>query len=191
MTDDTLRVKDFMRSRGVEVEIVTFDESTRTSELAAAAIGCEVAQIAKSLVFVVDDKDPILVIASGRNRVDTEKLAERVGRGRVKIADAKTVKHVTGFPVGGAPPIGHSHPLRTILDPALMEFSIVYAAAGTPNAVFGVHPEELRKLTNGQLLEVFRPITDSPRYPNKDNIQRNSPWLKEWIVCGRRGPPQR
>ena len=161
MNDNVLRVKEFIKSRGIEVEIVTFDESTRTSELAASAIGCEVAQIAKSLMFLVDDQDPILVIASGRNRVDTEKLAERVGNRRVKIADAKTVKRVTGFPVGGVPPIGHSHPFRTILDPALMEFSIVYAAAGTPNAVFGIHPEELRKLTNAELVEIFRPITDN------------------------------
>lgn len=156
MTDDTLRVKDFMRSRGVEVKIVTFDESTRTSELAAAAIGCEVGQIGKSLVFIVDDHDPILVIASGRNRVDTEKLAERVGNRRVKIADAKTVKRVTGFPVGGVPPVGHSHPLRTILDPALMEFSIVYAAAGTPNAVFGINPRDLKELTGAEFAEVFQ-----------------------------------
>lgn len=161
MNDNTLRVKEFLRSRGVEVEIVTFDESTRTSELAAAAIGCEVAQIAKSLLFIVDDQEPILVIASGRNRVDTEKLAERVGNRRVKIANAKTVKQVTSFPVGGVPPVAHSHPLRTILDPTLMRFKIVYAAAGTPNAVFGVHPEELRKLTNGELVDVFRPITDN------------------------------
>jgi len=159
MNENVLRVKEFMRSRGVGVEIVTFDESTRTSELAASAIGCEVAQIAKSLVFILDDQEPILVIASGRNRVDTERLAERVGNRRVKIADAKTVKQVTGFPVGGVPPVAHSEPIRTILDPTLMQFKIVYAAAGTPNAVFGIHPEELRRLSGAELVDVFRPIT--------------------------------
>ncbi|MGA3110242.1 MAG: YbaK/EbsC family protein [Candidatus Bathyarchaeia archaeon] len=156
LNDNVLRVKEFIKSRGVEAEIVTFNESTRTSELAAATIGCEVAQIAKSLVFIADDQETILVIASGRNRVDTEKLAERVGNRRVKIADAKTVKRVTGFPVGGVPPVGHSHPLRTILDPTLMKFRLVYAAAGTPNAVFGINPRDLKELTGAELAEVFQ-----------------------------------
>jgi Cys-tRNA(Pro) deacylase len=156
LNDNVLRVKEFIKSRGVEAEIVTFNESTRTSELAAATIGCEVAQIAKSLVFIADDQETILVIASGRNRVDTEKLAERVGNRRVKIADAKTVKRVTGFPVGGVPPVGHSHPLRTILDPTLMKFRLVYPAAGTPNAVFGINPRDLKELTGAELAEVFQ-----------------------------------
>ncbi len=156
INDNTLRVKEFIRSRGIEVEIVTFDESTRTSELAAATIGCEVAQIAKSIVFIVDDEQPILVIASGPNRVDTEKLADQVGSEKVKIADAKTVKRVTGFPVGGVPPVAHDSQLRTILDPSLMRFQVVFAAAGTPNTVFGISPKELKELTSGEFAEVFQ-----------------------------------
>jgi len=156
MNDNTLRVKEFIRSRGVEAEIVTFDKSTRTSELAAKTIGCEVAQIAKSLVFIVDYQQPILVIASGPNRVDTKKLAERVGKANVKIADAKTVKQLTGFPVGGVPPVAHHTQLRTILDPALMRFQVVYAAAGTPNTVFGIDPKKLKELTGGEFAEVFQ-----------------------------------
>ncbi len=159
INDNSLLVQNFIKSRGIDIEIVTFDKSTRTSELAAAAIGCEVAQIAKSLVFIVDDQQPILVIASGSNRVDLEKLADRVGKGKVKIADAKTVKQVTGFPVGGVPPVAHDNPLRTILDPSLMRFQVVYAAAGTPNAVFGIDPKKLKELTGGEFAEVFQHST--------------------------------
>lgn len=104
------------------------------------------------------DALPILVIASGRKSVDTGKLAERLGSGKekVRIADAKTVKQVTGFPVGGVPPVAHDNPLRTILDPSLMQFQVVYAAAGTPNAVFGIDPKELIKMTGAELAEIFQ-----------------------------------
>ncbi len=146
MNDNTLRVKEFMSSRGVEVEIVTFDESTRTSELAAAAIGCEVAQIAKSLVFIADDKQPILVIASGPNRVDTEKLAKHVGKREMQIADAKTVKQVTGFPVGGVPPVAHHSQLRTILDPSLMRFEVVYAGGRNAQHCLRNQPERIERV---------------------------------------------
>jgi Cys-tRNA(Pro) deacylase len=156
LSDNVTRVKESLESRGIKVEVLKFEESTRTSELAARAIGCDVAQIAKSLLFVIDDRDPVLVIASGRNKVDTTKLAQRVGNLSVKIADAKRVKQITGFPIGGVPPVAHRNALRTILDPSLLRFNLIYAAAGMPNAVFGIDPRVLQKLTGAELAEVFQ-----------------------------------
>ena len=156
MTDKNIKqVKEFLDARGIKATILAFDETTRTSELAAKAIGCEVAQIAKSLVFITDEKAAVLVIASGKSRVDTRKLAEKLGASEVRIADAKTVKEVTGFPIGGVPPVAHNKPLRTFIDARLMSFPVVYAAAGTPNAIIGISPENLKNVTSAELAEVF------------------------------------
>ena len=149
------QVKEFLEARGIKPTILAFEETTRTSELAARAIGCDVAQIAKSLVFIADEKDAVLVIASGKSRVDTRKLARMLGASEVKIADAKTVKEVTGFPVGGVPPVAHSKPLRTFIDASLMSFPVVYAAAGTPNAIIGISPEDLKNVTSAEVADVF------------------------------------
>jgi len=149
------QVKEFLEARGIKPKILAFEETTRTSELAAKAIGCDVAQIAKSLVFIADEKDAALVIASGKSRVDTRKLARMLGASEVKIADAKTVKEVTGFPVGGVPPVAHNRPLRTFIDARLMDFPVVYAAAGTPNAIFGIAPKDLRNVTSAEVADVF------------------------------------
>jgi len=156
LTDKNIKqVKEFLEARDTKVKILAFEETTRTSELAARAIGCDVAQIAKSLVFIIDEKDAVLVIASGKSRVDTRKLAEKLGASDVKIADAKTVKETTGFPIGGVPPVAHNKPLRTFIDARLMSFPVVYAAAGTPNAIFGIAPEDLKNITSAEVADVF------------------------------------
>jgi len=156
LTDENIKqVKEFLEARGIKVTILAFEETTRTSELAAKAIGCEVAQIAKSLVFITDEGTAVLVIASGKSRVDTRKLAEKLGTSEVKIADAKTVKEVTGFPIGGVPPVAHNNPLRTFIDDHLMSFPVVYAAAGTPNAIIGISPKDLKNVTSAEVADVF------------------------------------
>jgi len=156
LTDKNIkRVEEFLEARGIEVTILAFEETTRTSELAAKAIGCDVAQIAKSLVFITDEKAAVLVIASGKSRVDAKKLAEKLGASEVEIADAKTVKEATGFPVGGVPPVAHNKPLRTFMDARLMNFPVVYAAAGTPNAIIGIASEDLKNVTNAEVADVF------------------------------------
>jgi len=156
LTDKNIRqVREFLEAQGIKAKILAFEETTRTSELAAKAIGCKVAQIAKSLVFITNEKAAVLVIASGKSRVDTRKLAEKLGTSEAKIADAKTVKEATGFSIGGVPPVAHNKPLTTFIDARLMSFPVVYAAAGTPNAVFGIAPEDLKNVTSAEVADVF------------------------------------
>jgi prolyl-tRNA editing enzyme YbaK/EbsC (Cys-tRNA(Pro) deacylase) len=123
-----------------------FPAGTRTAADAAAAVGCEVGAICKSLVFRVGD-EPLLVIASGANRVDEERF------GAVK-ADAAFVHEQTGFAIGGVPPYGHPRPLRTILDEDLLAYDTVWAAAGTPTAVFPIAPDELVRRTGATVQRV-------------------------------------
>ncbi|HEY8369136.1 MAG TPA: YbaK/EbsC family protein [Thermodesulfobacteriota bacterium] len=146
------RVQEALRARGLDAEVIEFAESTRTSAEAAAAIGCEVAQIAKSLVFTVAGA-PVLVIASGANRVDTAKLAEVAG-GPVERADAETVRRATGFAIGGVPPVAHATPLPVYIDRDLLTLERIYAAAGTPHAVFPLTPDDLVRVTGGRVVDL-------------------------------------
>jgi prolyl-tRNA editing enzyme YbaK/EbsC (Cys-tRNA(Pro) deacylase) len=124
---------------GLEVEIREFPAGTRTAADAAAAVGCEVAQICKSLVFRVDGDRPLLIIASGVNRVDEARFGARK-------ADARFVREQTGYAIGGVPPVGHARPIETVLDEDLLAHDVVWAAAGTPTAVFAVDPRRLAAL---------------------------------------------
>ncbi|MDE3229101.1 MAG: YbaK/EbsC family protein [Chloroflexota bacterium] len=146
------RVKAALHEQGIEAEPVEFAESTRTSAEAAAAIGTTVAQIAKSLVFLADGQ-PLLVIASGVNRVDTKKLGALLAM-KITRADADAVRAATGFPIGGVPPLAHTTPLRTVIDEDLLAYPTIWAAAGTPNAVFQTTPADLRKMTDGQVADI-------------------------------------
>lgn len=146
------RVRASLREQGVEAQPVEFAESTRTAAEAAAAIGTTVAQIAKSLVFQADGQ-PLLVIASGVNRVDTKKLGALLNA-KITRADAGAVRQATGYPIGGVPPLGHATPLRTVIDADLMAFETIWAAAGTPNAVFQTTPADLLKMTGGQIADI-------------------------------------
>ena len=139
------RVADALAQLGIQVEITEFSESTRTADEAAAAVNSTVGQIAKSLVFLVGEQ-PVLAMVSGANRVDTDKLA-RVAGGPIARANADLVRAATGFSIGGVPPVGHATLLPTYLDRDLLQYDRVWAAAGTPNAVFPIAPDELQRIT--------------------------------------------
>jgi len=146
------RVRQTLRSMGLAAEVMEFSESTRTAAEAAAAIGTTVGQIAKSLVFMAGD-EPVLVIASGANRVDLEKLHRLLGK-KIIRPDAETVRRTTGFSIGGVPPVGHRKRLKTLVDEDLLNFTAVYAAAGTPNAVFAVSPRDLIRITEAEAVHI-------------------------------------
>jgi prolyl-tRNA editing enzyme YbaK/EbsC (Cys-tRNA(Pro) deacylase) len=133
------------RRQGIEPAVRRFPEGTRTAVDAARAIGCDVAQIVKSLVFMVDGR-PVLAFTSGANRVDVEKLATVAGAADARRATPDEARGATGFAVGGTPPFGHPERLRSYLDPALLAFDEVWAAAGTPDSVFPLPPSELQRI---------------------------------------------
>lgn len=148
------RVQKALAAHGLGLEVREFPASTRTAEDAAAAIGCTVAQIAKSLIFRGKTTDrPVLVIASGVNRVDEKKVSTLIGE-KIGKADAEFVRARTGFAIGGVPPVGHLEPPITLIDRDLLALSEIWAAAGTPNAVFRLTPGDLAILTGGQVAEV-------------------------------------
>ncbi|MFN2223213.1 MAG: YbaK/EbsC family protein [Chloroflexota bacterium] len=140
---------------GLDIQILEFDQTTRTAADAAAAIGCQVAQIVKSLMFTVGP-EPVMVLVSGNNQLDDRKLAAlyQVGRKRVRRANADMVKNITGFSIGGVPPFGHQQPLPVFVDQDLLVFDVVWAAAGTPNAVFAIAPTELVNATGGRVIDI-------------------------------------
>jgi len=140
------RVVAALAGAGVDPEVREFPEGTRTAPEAAAAVGCDVGQICKSLVFRVGD-DPLLVIASGANRVDEARF------GATK-ADAAFVRETTGFAIGGVPPVGHARPIDTVVDEDLLRYDVVWAAAGTPRAVFAIAPRALVDVSGGRVARV-------------------------------------
>ncbi len=140
---------------GERFAVLEFDASTRTAEDAAAAIGCTVAQIAKSLVFRSGSGRAVLVVASGVNRVDEKKVAALIGE-PIGRADADFVREATGFAIGGVPPVGHRTAPVALIDEALMAFGEIWAAAGTPNAVFRLTPADLVALTGGTVGAIAR-----------------------------------
>ncbi len=150
------RVQSLLRAAGLEAEVVEFAETTRTSAEAAAQIGCAVAQIAKSLVFRAKATGrPVLVIASGANRVD-EKAVEALLGEKIGKADADFVRDKTGYAIGGVAPVGHATPPVTFIDESLLAFEVIWAAAGTPFAVFPLAPAELQRLTGGRVAAIAR-----------------------------------
>lgn len=154
LSSSAQRVQQAILDRGVPCQVVELPGSTRTALEAATAVGCEVAQIVKSLVFATANTHrPILVLASGSNRVDETRLAEIIGEPVAK-ADGNFVREHTGFAIGGVPPLGHPHPLLTYIDADLMEMTEIWAAAGTPHAVFCLKPSELLALTGGEVLKI-------------------------------------
>jgi prolyl-tRNA editing enzyme YbaK/EbsC (Cys-tRNA(Pro) deacylase) len=140
-------------ARGLDLEVRAFPAGTRTAADAAAAIGCDVAQIVKSLVFVADGL-PVLVLTSGANRVDEAKLADHLGTTTVRKADADEVRAATGYAIGGTPPFGHDAELAVWCDRDLTTYQQVWAAAGTPSTVFPIAPEILLRTTSAQVLDV-------------------------------------
>ena len=134
------KVTDAARELGLQVELKTVEDSTRTVPDAAAAVGCDAGQIAKSIVFVMDG-EPVVVVASGRHRVDEGKVCEALDCAEVRQASADEVRAATGFAVGGVPPIGHGLPV--VFDSALLDYDVIYAAGGDGNTLFEVAPRAL------------------------------------------------
>ena len=147
------RFRERAGARGLTVEPREFPEGTRTADDAAAAIGCDVAQIVKSLVFFADGQ-PVLVLTSGANRVDEGRLAAALGASEVRMADANEVRQATGYAIGGTPPVGLDVELTVVCDRDLTEHSEVWAAAGSPRHVFPIAPEQLVEVSGAQVAEL-------------------------------------
>ena len=147
------RVQNALDTFGVELQVVEMPNSTRTSAEAAAAVGCTVGQIAKSLIFRgKESARPLLVIASGSNRVDEKKIAAIFGE-KIEKPDADYVRTRTGFVIGGVPPVGHAEQLAILIDADLLQYEEIWAAAGTPNAVFRLTPKQLVEITRGEVVD--------------------------------------
>jgi prolyl-tRNA editing enzyme YbaK/EbsC (Cys-tRNA(Pro) deacylase) len=148
------RVQGALEHLGFRYQVVELPRTTRSAAEAAEAVGCQVAQIAKSLVFKGRESGrPILVIASGANRVDERALGELVGE-PIGKADADFVRQATGFAIGGVAPVGHVRPVRTFIDEDLLRHDAIWAAAGTPNAVFRLAPADLVAMTGGRVVPI-------------------------------------
>lgn len=148
------RVQQAIRAKGFSFEVVELPDSTRSAKEAAAAIGCDVAEIAKSLIFKGRETgEAYLVIASGTNRVDESKISGLANEPIVK-PDAGFVREQTGFAIGGVPPVGHARPLLTWIDEDLLQYPTIWAAAGTPFSVFRLKSDQLKELTGGMVAAV-------------------------------------
>jgi len=147
-------IQEMLLAKCVETKVIEISDSTRSAEEAAKAIGCSVGQIVKSLIFcTVNTRRPILVLASGSNRVNEKIIAQYVGE-EITKATADFTKEVTGFAIGGIPPIGHKQNIPTYIDEDLMRYQEVWAAAGTPHAIFNLNPVQLTNLTSGKVIRI-------------------------------------
>ena len=156
ISETAQKVQEALDAHGVSLDVLELPMSTRTAADAAAAAGCKVGQIAKSLLFQGEVSGrAYLVIASGKNHVDEHLVAEKVGE-MSRIAPAAFVRAETGYAIGGVPPIGHDAPIRTVIDQDLLDYDEIWAAAGTPHAVFRLTPQDLVTLTKGDVLRMSR-----------------------------------
>jgi len=154
LSSSAKKVQEVLKVLGLELQVVELQETTRTSADAARAVGCEVGQIAKSLVFRGQrTQRPILVIASGSNRVNEKRVGELISEPLGK-ADADFVRQKTGFVIGGVPPVGHAEKLEVFIDEDLLQYGEIWAAAGTPNAVFRLTPSDLVRMTEGRVIGI-------------------------------------
>ena len=148
------KVQDALAELGMTLQVVELPGSTRTAVEAAQAVGCQVGQIVKSLVFRAAQSDrPVLVVASGANRVNETRLEPLLGE-PIGKADADYVRQRTGFAIGGVPPLAHAEPLQIFIDQDLLQYREIWAAAGTPHAVFCLTPAELLKMTGGTVIQI-------------------------------------
>lgn len=148
------KVQQALQALGMTLQVVELPDSTRTAIEAAQAVGCQVGQIVKSLIFKTKrSQRALLVIASGSNRVDEKLIEARIGEPLGK-ADAEFVRQQTGFAIGGVPPLGHASPLLTFIDQDLLQYERVWAAAGTPHAVFELNPADLARMTGGEIIPI-------------------------------------
>ena len=152
MKPAALKVQEALLALGIDRTLIELPVSARTAREAADAVGVSVGQIAKSLIFTANGS-PILVIASGNNRVDERKL-EALAGARIRRADLETVRQATGFTIGGVPPVGHATKLPTYIDRDLLRHPLIYAAGGVPECVFPLSPDELLQATGGQVADI-------------------------------------
>ncbi|MEV0493979.1 YbaK/EbsC family protein [Streptomyces atratus] len=152
------RFAEALRELDLDVEVRRFPEATRTAAEAAAAIGCELSAIVKSLIFEADGA-PVLVLMDGSSRVDVELVRRELGAGKVKRAGADLVRETTGYAIGGVPPFGHRTRTRVLADRGLLEHDVVWAAAGTPHTVFPLDPKTLVGHAGGTLVDVREQTT--------------------------------
>jgi len=154
LSPNSQKVQKALKKLKLEREIIQLPQETRTALQAAKAVGCHLGQIAKSLVFKIKKTgQPILIITSGKNQVDEEKIAKKFGL-TLELAKAEFVKAKTGFTIGGVPPIGHSTTIKTFLDKDLFAYQTIWAAGGHPKTIFKLTPEELKRITQGQIIKV-------------------------------------
>lgn len=153
-SSSTQKVQDALQALGYTSRVVELSDSTRTAQEAAHAIGCQVGQIVKSLIFRSKySGTPFLVVASGSNRVNEQRLSDLVSE-PIEKADAEFVRQHTGFAVGGVPPLGHVEQLKTFIDEDVLQYEVLWAAAGTPHAVFQLTPSDLQAMTGGQVVAI-------------------------------------
>jgi prolyl-tRNA editing enzyme YbaK/EbsC (Cys-tRNA(Pro) deacylase) len=154
LSPSSQKVQDALNARGYSFKVIESEQHTRTAQQAAEAVGCTLGQITKSLIFKGQTSGkPILVLTSGSNRVDEARISAYAGE-PIGRADPEFVRAVTGFAIGGVPPLGHAQPMETYLDEDLMQYPTIWAAAGTPNSLFELTPEALKAMTSGQVAQV-------------------------------------
>lgn len=153
LSKNAKRIQEELKKFKDGFEIIELPESTRTSLEAARVAKCKLGQIAKAIIFESEKNEPVLVIASGSNRINEHKI-EKIIMQRIKKADADFVKAKTGFPIGGVPPIGHKNKIKIFIDEDLMKFGEVWGAAGTSNAIFKLTPKELVRMTKGRIIDI-------------------------------------
>lgn len=155
MNHQAKKIEKFLEKFGIKSEIKEFSETTKTAADAAKALNCELGQIAKSIIFRGrKSNDPILVIASGKNRIGEKIISDQLGE-EIEKADADFVRAKTGFAIGGIPPFGHKEKIKTFIDEDLLKYPLIWAAAGTHNAVFSLTPKQLTEITEGEVVPVI------------------------------------
>jgi len=152
LSKNAQKIQDALKERGMQLEVIELDASTRTARDAANAVGCQIGQIVKSLVFR-SGEDALLFLVSGQNQLNVARVSSEMGI-PIEKADADFTREKSGFPIGGVPPLAHEKPIRTFIDRDLMAFDEVWAAAGTPHAVFKVKSRLLPELTGGVILDL-------------------------------------
>lgn len=154
LTKNAQKIQSILESKNLNLNVVELSDSCRTAQQAADSIGCTVSQIVKSLIFQTKQTEkPILVLASGTNRVNEKIIAQHVGE-KIRRANPDFVRKVTGFAIGGVAPIGHTESIQTFIDKDLLQYDELWAAAGHPNAVFSLQPKHLAELTHGSIIEI-------------------------------------
>ncbi len=148
------RVRDYITQRGLNIQVKELPSSTRTAQLAADAVGTQLGSIVKSLVFVADDDRTVLALVAGDQKADAAKIARHLGANAVRMANGEEVRARTSYAIGGVPPVAHPMPLVTLVDRTLLRFEQVWAAAGAPNALFGIECKTLLELTHGRVEDI-------------------------------------